>query len=103
MNIHFHPRRPGPEQYVAEAEIHFGEETPLLNGCKLAGFLLWMRADGLLDVIVPSRSWGNGSDRQTYALMRPMDDKNFLPVVRLKAAILSAWQAFKVARTEATS
>ena len=100
MNIHFHPRSEGPEQYVAEAEIHFGEETPLLSGTKLAGFLLWARADSHIDVIVPSRSWGVGSYRQTFALLRPINDEKPLAVLRLKAAILSAWQAYKVARTQ---
>lgn len=99
MNIHFHPRSEGPEQYVAEAEIHFGQETPLLDGTKLAGFLLWQRGDGRLEVIVPSRSWGVGSYRQTVPLLRAIDSERPLAVLRLKAAVVSAWQAYKVART----
>lgn len=103
MNIHFHPRSEGPEQYCAEAEIHFGAETPPLNGCKLVGFLLWTQADGHIDVIVPSRSWGVGSNRQTIPLLRSINTETPLVMVRLRAAILSAWQAYKVAKTREAS
>lgn len=100
MNIHFRPRGEGPEQYVAEAEVHFGSETPLLGGTKLVGFLLWQRRDGRVEVIVPSRSWGVGSYRQTVALLRPIDEHLALPLLRVKAAILKAYRVYSAARPQ---
>ena len=100
MNIRFHPRGSGPEQYVAEAEIHFGPETPFLGGTKLVGFLLWQRQDGRIEVLVPSRSWGVGSYRQTVPLLRSIDEALALPLLRVKAAILKAYKVYSAARPQ---
>jgi hypothetical protein len=100
VNVHFHPRGTGPEQYVAEAEIHFGPETPLLHGTKLVGFLLWERRDGRIEVVVPSRSWGVGSYRQTFELLRPIDEDKALPILQTKRRILDAWKVHVAAKPQ---
>ena len=63
-----------PPGKLADAELHFGGESPLA-GMKLIGFSIWeRRGDNGRNVTFPARSYVVNGDRRAFALLRPIVD-----------------------------
>ncbi len=92
MEIEFTTRENGPERLVAEAELVFGEGDGVLEGLKLVGFSLWRGADSELRVTVPARTFGIGSDRRYFDLVRSVNGDT-KAIKTLKAWILEQFKA----------
>lgn len=91
MRVEFAKRQAGPERLVAEVALLFDSQDGVLDGLKLVGFCLWRGADDELRVTLPARSYGLGSERRYFDLLR---SQNGTPK-QIKA--LKAWiiQQFK--------
>ena len=62
-----------PQGKLADAELHFTDGV--LDGLKLVGFAVWERRGGSgRNVTFPSRQYTVGSDRRSFALLRPIAD-----------------------------
>ena len=71
-----------PPGKLADAELHFGGESPLA-GMKLIGFSIWERRGGNgRNVTFPARSYAVNGERRSFALLRPIVDKTSQDVVR---------------------
>src|SRR6202030_2651844 len=66
--------RGNPAGKLADAELHFGGESPLA-GLKLIGFSIWERrgASGR-NVTFPARQYAVNGERRSFALLRPIVD-----------------------------
>ena len=74
--------RGNPPGKLADAELHFGGESPLA-GLKLIGFSIWERRGGNgRNVTFPARSYAVNGERRSFALLRPIVDKTTQDVVR---------------------
>jgi hypothetical protein len=80
--------RGNPAGKLAEAELHFGGESPLA-GLKLIGFSVWERRDGHRSVTFPARQYSVNGERRSFALLRPIVDTGAQDAVR--DAILAAY------------
>jgi len=89
MRVEFVERAGGPERLVCEAELVFDDEGPLA-GMKLVGFSVWRTAEGEIWVSLPARSYGSGSDRRFFDLLRSTEGLPE-PVKRVKAWILAEY------------
>src|ERR1700689_4507812 len=70
-----------PPGKLAEAELHFGGDSPLA-GLKLIGFSIWeRRGGGGRNVTFPARSYAINGERRSYALLRPIVDTTAQEVV----------------------
>lgn len=94
MKIEFTQRENGPERLVAEAALVFGDGDGILEGLKLVGFSLWRGAEGELRVTFPARSFGIGSDRRYYDLVRSVDGGPSA-VKGLKAWVVAEFEAWQ--------
>jgi hypothetical protein len=64
-----------PPRKLADAELHFSGGE--LEGLKLIGFAVWECRGGRgRNVTFPARSYVVNGDRRSFALLRPMVDKN---------------------------
>jgi hypothetical protein len=92
MRVVFVERESAPERLVCEAEIVFEAESGPLAGMKLVGFSLWRSPEGEVYVTFPSRSFGSGSERRFFDLLRSAEG---LPAEarRVKAWILEQFRA----------
>src|SRR5438874_11231164 len=82
-----------PAGKLADAELHFGGESPLA-GLKLIGFSIWERRGGSgRNVTFPARSYSVNGERRTFALLRPIMDATAQDGIR--AAILDAFDAYE--------
>ena len=71
-----------PPGKLADAELHFGGESPLA-GMKLIGFSIWERRGGNgRNVTFPARSYVVNGDRRSFALLRPIVDTTAQTAVR---------------------
>ena len=71
-----------PPGKLADAELHFGGESPL-TGLKLIGFSIWERRGGNgRNVTFPARSYVVNGDRRAFALLRPIVDTTAQEAVR---------------------
>lgn len=71
-----------PPGKLADAELHFGGESPLA-GLKLIGFSIWERRGGTgRNVTFPARSYVVNGDRRAFALLRPIVDTTAQTAVR---------------------
>ena len=71
-----------PPGKLADAELHFGGESPLA-GLKLIGFSIWERRGGTgRNVTFPARSYVVNGDRRAFALLRPIVDTTAQEAVR---------------------
>src|SRR5476651_1358701 len=71
-----------PPGKLADAELHFGGESPLA-GMKLIGFSIWERRGGNgRNVTFPARSYVVNGDRRAFALLRPIVDTTAQEAVR---------------------
>ena len=74
--------RGNPAGKLADAELHFGGESPLA-GLKLIGFSIWERRGGSgRNVTFPARSYAINGERRSFALLRPIVDKTTQGAVR---------------------
>ena len=74
--------RGNPPSKLADAELHFGGESPLA-GLKLIGFSIWERRGGNgRNVTFPARSYVVNGDRRAFALLRPIVDTTAQTAVR---------------------
>src|ERR1700692_2400904 len=82
-----------PPGKLAEAELHFGGDSPLA-GLKLIGFSIWeRRGGGGRNVTFPARSYAINGERRSYALLRPIVDTTAQEVVRDR--ILKAYAEYE--------
>jgi hypothetical protein len=71
-----------PPGKLAEAELHFGGDSPLA-GLKLIGFSIWeRRGGGGRTVTFPARSYSINGERRSFALLRPIVDTTAQEAVR---------------------
>ena len=74
--------RGNPAGKLADAEVHFGADSPLA-GLKLIGFSIWERRGGNgRNVTFPARSYAVNGERRSFALLRPIVDANAQNLVR---------------------
>ena len=74
--------RGNPAGKLADAELHFGGESPLA-GLKLIGFSIWERRGGTgRNVTFPARQYSVNGERRSFALLRPVVDTSVQNVIR---------------------
>ena len=87
--------RGNPAGKLADAELHFGGESPLA-GLKLIGFSIWERRGGNgRNVTFPARSYVVNGDRRSFALLRPIVDT--AAQERIREVILAAFAEYEQA------
>ena len=90
-----------PPGKLADAELHFGGESPLA-GLKLIGFSIWERRGGNgRNVTFPARSYVVNGDRRAFALLRPIVDTTAQEAVRER--ILEAYAEYEAVAEAATA
>ena len=90
-----------PPGKLADAELHFGGESPLA-GMKLVGFSIWERRGGNgRNVTFPARSYVVNGDRRAFALLRPIVDTTAQEAVRDR--ILEAFAEYEAVAEAATA
>jgi hypothetical protein len=88
-----------PAGKLADAELHFTDGE--LEGLKLIGFSVWeRRGGGGRNVTFPARSYIVNGDRRSFALLRPIADKDAQE--RVRDLVLEAYAEFEE-RTEAAA
>ena len=93
--------RGNPPGKLADAELHFGGESPLA-GLKLIGFSIWERRGGSgRNVTFPARSYTINGERRSFALLRPIVDKTTQDAVRDQ--ILEAYAEYEAMAQAATA
>ena len=93
--------RGNPAGKLADAELHFGGESPLA-GMKLIGFSIWERRGGSgRNVTFPARSYAINGERRSFALLRPVVDTTAQNAVR--DHILDAYAEYEHAAEAATA
>ena len=102
FTVHIVPNDKGnPPGKLAEAELHFGENSPLA-GLKLIGFSIWERRGGNgRNVTFPARSYVVNGDRRSFALLRPIVDTTAQEAVRER--VLEAYAEYEEAAERATA
>lgn len=87
-----------PRHKLAEAQIEFGPEDGVLDGCVLTGFDLWVARDtshGEIMVTVPGRPYkGRDEKPKTYNYLRGR--QSIADVDGLKRAIIEAFHAAQI-------
>ena len=87
--------RGNPAGKLADAELHFGGESPLA-GLKLIGFSIWERRGGNgRNVTFPARSYVVNGDRRSFALLRPIVDT--AAQGRIREVVLAAFAEYEQA------
>ena len=93
--------RGNPAGKLADAELHFGGESPLA-GLKLIGFSIWERRGGSgRNVTFPARQYSINGERRSFALLRPVVDTTAHDAVRDR--ILEAYAEYEEAAETATA
>ena len=93
--------RGNPPGKLADAELHFGGQSPLA-GLKLIGFSIWERRGGNgRNVTFPARSYVVNGDRRAFALLRPIVDTTAQEAVRDR--ILEAFAEYEAVAQAATA
>jgi hypothetical protein len=83
---------------IADAELHFFPPSSL-EGMKLVGFAVWEPTKGKgRNVTFPSRPYRVGGGRRTFALLRPIVDKDPVAGNALRDFILAAYAAWEATR-----
>ncbi len=92
MRVNFVIKDVKPERMLAEAEIEFGDDTPLA-GMKLVGFSVWRDTTGEDPYVTfPSRGFGAGPERRFYDYLRSTEG-NAADGRRVKDWIIEEWKA----------
>ena len=87
--------RGNPPGKLADAELHFGDESSLA-GLKLIGFAIWERRTGAVrNVTFPARQYAVNGERRSFALLRPIVDTSTQNAVRER--ILDAYVEYEEA------
>lgn len=90
-----------PPGKLADAELHFGGESPLA-GLKLIGFSIRERRGGSgRNVTFPARSYAVTGERRSFALLRPIVDKTTQDGLRDR--ILEAYAEYEALAEAATA
>ena len=93
--------RGNPAGKLADAELHFGGESPL-TGLKLIGFSIWERRGGNgRNVTFPARQYSINGERRSFALLRPVVDTTAQNAVRDR--ILEAYAEYEEVAQAATA
>ena len=93
--------RGNPPGKLADAELHFGGESPLV-GLKLIGFSIWERRGGSgRNVTFPARQYSVNGERRSFALLRPVVDATAQDAVRER--ILEAYAEYEEVAEAATA
>ena len=93
--------RGNPAGKLADAELHFGGDSPLA-GLKLIGFSIWERRGGNgRNVTFPARQYAVNGECRSFALLRPVVDTTAQNAVRER--ILDAYAAYETAADAATA
>ena len=93
--------RGNPAGKLADAELHFGDESPLA-GLKLIGFSIWERRGGNgRNVTFPARQYSINGERRSFALLRPVVDATAQDAVRER--ILEAYAEYEGVAAAATA
>src|SRR5450756_1250646 len=88
-----------PAGKLADAELHFGDESPLA-GLKLIGFSIWERRGGSgRNVTFPARQYSVNGERRRVALLRPIVDTAAPHALRER--ILDAFAEYELQTAEA--
>ena len=88
-----------PTGKLADAELHFSDGA--LDGLKLIGFSIWERRGGNgRNVTFPVRSYVVNGDRRSFALLRPIVDKDAQD--RVRDLVLEAYSEYEE-RSEAAA
>ena len=92
--------RGNPAGKLADAELHFTEGE--LEGLKLIGFSIWEKRGGNgRNVTFPARSYAVNGERRSFALLRPIVDKDAQN--RVRDLVLQAYAEYEQTATEAAS
>ena len=87
--------RGNPASKLADAELHFGGDSPLA-GLKLIGFSIWERRGGNgRNVTFPARTYAVNGERRSFALLRPLVDT--AAQERIREVILEAFAEYEQA------
>ena len=90
-----------PVGKLAEAEVHFGGDSPL-QGLKLIGFSIWERRGGNgRNVTFPARQYSINGERRSFALLRPIVDTHAQDALRDR--ILEAYAEYEEAAVTASA
>ena len=93
--------RGNPAGKLADAELHFGGDSPLA-GLKLIGFSIWERRGGSgRNVTFPARQYSINGERRSFALLRPVVDTTAQNAVRDR--ILEAYAEYEEVAQAATA
>ena len=85
--------RGNPPGKLADAELHFGADSPLA-GLKLIGFAIWeRRSGGGRNVTFPARQYVVNGDRRSFALLRPITDTHAQE--RVRDLVLQAYAEYE--------
>ncbi len=89
-----------PPGKLADAELHFTDGV--LDGLKLVGFAVWERRTGNgRNVTFPARSYVVNGDRRSFALLRPIVDKDAQE--RVRELVLEAYAEYEERSVAAAS
>ena len=92
--------RGNPAGKLADAELHFTDGE--LDGLKLIGFSIWERRGGNgRNVTFPARQYAVNGERRSFALLRPIVDKDAQN--RVRDLVLQAYAEYEEVATQATS
>jgi hypothetical protein len=85
--------RGNPAGKLADAELHFGGDSPLA-GLKLIGFAIWERRGGAgRNVTFPARQYSVNGERRSFSLLRPATDSTAHETIRDR--ILEAYAEYE--------
>ena len=88
-----------PPGKLADAELHFTDGE--LEGLKLIGFSIWERRSGNgRNVTFPARQYAVNGERRSFALLRPIVDKDAQN--RVRELVLEAYAEYEE-RSEAAA
>ena len=92
--------RGNPPGKLADAELHFTDGE--LDGLKLIGFSIWERRGGSgRNVTFPARQYAINGERRSFALLRPIGDKDSQN--RVRDLVLEAFAEYEQEHVEAVS
>ena len=84
--------RGNPPGKLADAELHFTDGA--LDGLKLIGFGIWERRGGNgRNVTFPARQYAVNGERRSFALLRPIVDKDAQN--RVRELVLDAFAEYE--------
>ncbi len=98
MSVTITPNTTGsPQGKLADAEVIFGAASGPLHGLRLVGFAVWERRDGGRNVTVPARQYSSNGVRRSYAVLRPVADRDASLLDGVRQSILDAYTRFEAA------